>query len=91
MKLNPAPFAMIKSGKKTIELRLFDEKRQQIKAGDAIEFTNTANGEKIRAHRLVNAGKTNRTVPVGVCLDHATNFCIADVCAHGLEIMPHRV
>ena len=31
MNLNPSPFEMIKSGKKTIELRLFDEKRQQIK------------------------------------------------------------
>lgn len=45
MKLNPAPFEMIKSGQKTIELRLFDEKRQQIKSGDMIVFTNTTTGE----------------------------------------------
>lgn len=32
---------MIKSGEKTIELRLFDEKRQCIKVGDEIEFVNT--------------------------------------------------
>ena len=30
MNLNPAPFEMIKRGAKTIELRLFDEKRQKI-------------------------------------------------------------
>ena len=49
MKLNPAPYDMIKCGKKTIELRLFDEKRQQIKVGDSIVFTNTKSGETIRA------------------------------------------
>jgi len=47
MKLHPAPFEMIKSGKKTIELRLFDEKRQKIKVGDEIIFTNTVNGETL--------------------------------------------
>jgi len=47
MKLNPAPFGMIKCGRKTIELRLFDEKRQKIKVGDGITFTNTETGEKL--------------------------------------------
>ena len=48
MKLNPLPFEMIKSGIKIIELRLFDEKRQKIKVGDDIIFTNTDTGEKMR-------------------------------------------
>ena len=47
MKLHSAPFEMIKSGKKTIELRLFDEKRSQIKVGDKILFTNTTTGETL--------------------------------------------
>ncbi len=47
MKLNPVPFEMIKSGEKTIELRLFDEKRQQIKTGDKIVFTKNTNGETL--------------------------------------------
>ena len=38
---------MIKSGKKTIELRLYDEKRRKIKVGDEIIFTNTVNGEEL--------------------------------------------
>lgn len=38
MKLNESPFERIKNGSKTIEFRLFDEKRQQIKVGDQIEF-----------------------------------------------------
>ena len=42
MNLNPQPFEMIADGHKTIELRLLDEKRQKIAAGDVLIFTNTA-------------------------------------------------
>ena len=38
MNLNDRPFEMIKSGAKTIELRLYDEKRHKIKVGDTICF-----------------------------------------------------
>ena len=37
-----------KEGTKTIELRLFDEKRRKIQIGDIIEFSNTETGEKNR-------------------------------------------
>ena len=47
MKLNPAPFEMIKCGKKSIELRLYDEKRSRISLGDCISFTNTDTLEEI--------------------------------------------
>ena len=47
MKLHSTPFEMIKSGKKTIELRLYDDKRQKIKLGDEIIFTNTVNREML--------------------------------------------
>ena len=39
MKLKESPFERIKNGTKTVEFRLFDEKRQQIKVGDQIEFS----------------------------------------------------
>lgn len=39
MKLAPAPFELISQGKKTIELRLYDEKRQLIFARDTIRFS----------------------------------------------------
>lgn len=52
MNLKPLPFEMIKSGNKTIELRLFDEKRQKISPYDSIEFTNTQTGEVITAEVL---------------------------------------
>lgn len=42
MKLNDVPFEMIKSGAKTIELRLYDEKRRKVKVGDSICFKSKA-------------------------------------------------
>ena len=39
MKLQESPFERIKDGTKTIEFRLYDEKRRQIKIGDKIEFS----------------------------------------------------
>ena len=41
MNLTPSPMQMIKDGKKTIELRLYDEKRKLISVGDTIKFINT--------------------------------------------------
>ena len=39
MKLKESPFERIKDGSKTIEFRLYDEKRSKIKIGDQIEFS----------------------------------------------------
>ena len=47
MRLRTAPFEKIKAGKKTIELRLYDEKRQQIAVGDTIRFVNTENSAEV--------------------------------------------
>ena len=47
MKLQPAPFESIKAVRKTIEMRLYDEKRQLVKAGDIIEFTNILTDETL--------------------------------------------
>lgn len=50
MNLNDRPFEMIKSGRKTIELRLYDEKRREIAEGDMIEFTHSSDEKrKLRA------------------------------------------
>ncbi len=43
MLLAPKPFEMMKSGQKTIELRLYDEKRKHIQIGDHIRFYCTEN------------------------------------------------
>lgn len=39
MKLFREPFFRIKDGKKIIEVRLFDKKRQKVSIGDEIEFS----------------------------------------------------
>lgn len=72
MLLSPEPFEMIKAGKKTIELRLWDEKRQKLKIGDTILFTNTANGEILRTtvlhlHRFSSFKDLYRTLPLLKC------------------------
>jgi len=43
MLLTPKPFDMIRRGEKTIELRLYDEKRRKVRIGDTIVFVNTEN------------------------------------------------
>ena len=45
MNLHDSPFDMIKSGKKIYELRLYDEKRRNIKVGDEILFTRSRGGD----------------------------------------------
>ena len=47
MKLNNEPFNSIRSSNKTIEMRLYDEKRRLINIGDIIELTNIKTLEKV--------------------------------------------
>ncbi len=47
MNLQSEPFNSIKSGKKDIEMRLYDDKRRLISANDQIIFTNQSTNERI--------------------------------------------
>ena len=47
MKLKNDPFQKIKTGKKTVELRLYDNKRRQLDIGDDIIFTNLSYSPEI--------------------------------------------
>ncbi len=72
MKLHEAPFESIKKGDKTIELRLYDEKRKNIKEGDRIEFTNVKSGEiltakVIKLHRFENFSELYDKLPLDKC------------------------
>lgn len=73
MNLHPEPFAMIANGKKTIELRLNDEKRQIIKVGDFIEFQSTQDNLNKLLVKVVNIYKFNsfeelyNTLPLDKC------------------------
>ncbi|MCJ0932419.1 ASCH domain-containing protein [Virgibacillus halodenitrificans] len=51
MKLNEGPFTAMESGKKTIEVRLNDPKRQGLSVGDRIEFRKLPElKEKLEVH-----------------------------------------
>jgi RimJ/RimL family protein N-acetyltransferase/ASC-1-like (ASCH) protein len=52
MSLREAPFRAVASGKKIIEMRLYDAKRQTIRAGDSIRFTLVGGDESV-APRVV--------------------------------------
>lgn len=56
MHLKEEPFNSIKNGTKTIEMRLFDEKRQQLKIGENIKFINDKTGEELLT-KIVNLHK----------------------------------
>ena len=72
MSLSPAPYSMIASGKKTIELRLLDEKRSQIRLGDIIVFTQAFSGESVTArvvalHKFVSFEELYKSLPLLKC------------------------
>ena len=72
MRLNPAPFRMIKSGEKSVELRLYDEKRRRIAVGDTITFTETDTGEQMTVsvtalHVFPSFDELYRALPLSAC------------------------
>ncbi len=70
MKLQPEPFQKFKSGEKTIELRLNDEKRQKISLGDTIVFS--CKEEKLKTnvldlHLFPNFDTLYNSLPLDKC------------------------
>ena len=49
MNLYPEPFDLIKAGSKTVEMRLFDEKRRKLSVGGLIVFAKTKSKEELIA------------------------------------------
>ncbi len=49
MHLADLPFEQIRDGKKTVEVRLYDEKRREIREGDIIVFYRKDRSERLRA------------------------------------------
>ena len=73
MNLKPGPFTLIASGRKTIELRLLDEKRQQIAPGDTLVFTNTADSaaqlccKVLKLHTFASFAQRYAALPLEKC------------------------
>ena len=73
LKLQPHPFLMIAQGKKTIELRLLDEKRKKITVGDTLVFSNTEEPDAqitctvIRLHIFSSFEELYQALPLEKC------------------------
>ena len=73
MHLDHAPFVKIKTGEKTIELRLYDEKRRKIRAGDRILFADcsapseTLQAEVVALHRFKDFRELYAHLPLEKC------------------------
>ena len=52
LNLHPQPFALIADGRKTIELRLYDEKRSRIQVGDTLVFVHTEDASQTLTARV---------------------------------------
>lgn len=57
MKLNAETFEKMKTGIKTVEIRLLDEKRRKPKAGDEIKFFKLPEKKRINNRESEKAGK----------------------------------
>ena len=88
MHLDPDAFAAVDTGKKTIELRLYDEKRRRVQAGDIIRFESTedeldvlyAQVEGLRF--FASFDELYRSLPLAACgydLDEAKNASPRDM------------
>lgn len=52
--LHKEPFEQIAAGLKTLEARIFDEKRRQLKVGDRLQFINRSNESELLLARITN-------------------------------------
>lgn len=59
LRLNEKYFNSIKQGTKTIEMRLFDEKRQQYNVGDILIFKKRPDEKEILQAKIINLHKAN--------------------------------
>lgn len=73
LNLHARPFDMIRKGQKTIELRLYDEKRQQIQVGDTLVFTHSDDPARTLAaqvtalHRFPDFAALYAALPLDKC------------------------
>ncbi len=73
MKLHERPYKLIMNGIKTIELRLYDDKRKGISVGDEIEFVNSTKPESslsctvVALHRFSSFEELYKKLPLLKC------------------------
>lgn len=79
MNLCSEPFNSIKNKEKIYELRLLDSKRQKLKVGDTITFTNLDNKETLSVkvvglHKFSSFEELNNNLPLDKCGYNESNI-----------------
>lgn len=92
MHLRETPFLQIWNGTKTIELRLYDEKRQRLSVGDCLRFENEKGDREITVkiialHRFKSFLELYKTLPLEKCgyLGNEEKACYKDMEAYYSE------
>lgn len=83
MNLCSEPFNSIKNKEKIYELRLLDSKRQKLKVGDTITFTNLDNKETlsvkvVRLHKFSSFEELYNNLPLDKCGYNKSNISKAN-------------
>ena len=86
MKLSPKMFSLVCSGAKTMELRLYDEKRQLIRSGDTIVFQNTANSSHTAEVTVINVHWYDSFETLYKYIDKASMGYSSDEVAHHTDM-----
>lgn len=90
MKLHEQPYKLIMDGVKTIELRLYDDKRKKISVGDEIEFVNfmdcsvSLSCTVVALHRFSSFEELYQTLPLLKC--GYTQEDIASASPHDMDL-----
>lgn len=90
MKLDPEPYLLIKSGVKKIELRLNDEKRQQINPGDFIIFINKETKHQITV-KCINIQKYKTFEEMFLSHEDLNNFGLGTTNVNDMVDKMHQI
>jgi ASC-1-like (ASCH) protein len=87
LKVKEKYYNMLKSEIKTIELRLFDEKRRTIKVGDFIRFSNSSDADDTFTAQVINLYKADNFVELCKSINcHKAGFTTNEELIKVLEV-----
>lgn len=95
MSLFEGPFERIKSGRKSIEVRLFDEKRRKVNIGDTITFEKLPNREDRLTAEVVDLSRFGSFADLFATFDkskfgHLEHLTIEDQIKGMREVYPEE-
>ena len=95
MHLSEEPFEIIKSGKKVIEVRLFDEKRQKIRIDDKIRFIKSPDNNETIKVRVIGLSRFDNFYDLYSSFDkfqfgHPEHYTVEDQIKEGRKTYPEE-